>query len=98
MAGALMGRSVDVASGRRTGEILVAAGTITPEQLEEALLVRREDPREVEEILLSLGYLTKGDLARALARREAVRQVSRHAARQTVREGKRTRDRERIRP
>ncbi len=64
-----MGRSVDVASGRRTGEILVAAGSITTEQLEEALLLQREDPREVGKILLSLGHVTKSNLAKALARR-----------------------------
>ncbi len=64
-----MGRSVDVASGRRTGEILVASGSITSEQLEEALLVQREDSRELGKILLSMGHVTKADLARALARR-----------------------------
>ncbi len=58
-----------VAAGKKVGEALVAAGSITPEQLEEALLVQREDPRELGKILLSLGYVTEADMARALARR-----------------------------
>ena len=55
--------------GGRIGDILVAAGEITPEQLEEALALQREDRREIGQILLSLGYVGKAGLARALAAR-----------------------------
>ncbi len=57
------------AGGGKVGEALVAAGNITPEQLEEALLIQRQDPRELGKILLSLGYVGEVDLARTLARR-----------------------------
>ncbi len=55
--------------GGRIGEILVSEGKITPEQLEEALLLQREDRREIGQILLSLGYIGKVDLAKSLAKR-----------------------------
>ncbi len=55
--------------GQKVGEALVAAGSITPDQLEEALLVQRKDRRELGEMLLSLGYVVEDDMARALARR-----------------------------
>jgi hypothetical protein len=35
------------AAGKKVGEAFVVAGIITPERLEEALLVQRGDPREV---------------------------------------------------
>ena len=53
----------------RIGDILVSEGKITPEQLEEALLLQREDRREIGQILLSLGYIGKVDLAKGLAKR-----------------------------
>jgi type IV pilus assembly protein PilB len=53
----------------RIGDILVSEGKITPEQLEEALALQREDRREIGKILLSLGYVKEVDLAKALARR-----------------------------
>ncbi len=55
--------------GGRIGDILIAEGKITPEQLEEALLLQQEDRREVGQILLSLGYIDKADLAKSLAKR-----------------------------
>ncbi len=54
---------------RGVGEILVSRGTITARQLEEARIARRTDPRDVEDILLSLGYVCAADLARATAER-----------------------------
>lgn len=69
MVKALMGRSMEIASGKRIGETLVAEGSITREQLEEALLIQREDSREMGQILRSLGYITKADLARSLAKK-----------------------------
>ena len=55
--------------GGRIGDILVSEGKITEEQLEQALAMQKHDPREIGKILLSLGYVNKVDLARALARR-----------------------------
>ena len=55
--------------GGRIGDILVSEGKITPEQLEEALANQRHDRRELGQILLSLGYIDKVDLAKALATR-----------------------------
>jgi type IV pilus assembly protein PilB len=55
--------------GGRIGDILIAEGKITQEQLDEALLLQREDRREIGQILLSLGYVSKVDLARGLALR-----------------------------
>jgi type IV pilus assembly protein PilB len=55
--------------GGRIGDILVAEGKITQEQLEEALACQHEDRRELGQILLSMGYIDKVDLAKALATR-----------------------------
>jgi type IV pilus assembly protein PilB len=55
--------------GGRIGDILIAEGKISQEQLDEALLLQREDRREIGQILLSLGYVSKVDLARSLALR-----------------------------
>jgi type IV pilus assembly protein PilB len=57
------------ATGGRIGDILISEGKVTPEQIEEALAIQRKDRREIGQILLSLGYVGKSDLARALARR-----------------------------
>jgi type IV pilus assembly protein PilB len=54
-------------SGDRIGDILLSEGTISREQLDLALTMQRNDPRRLGEILLSLGYVTAADLARALA-------------------------------
>ncbi len=55
--------------GGRVGDILLSMGKVTEEQLEHALIMQKDDPRELGKILLSLGYVEKKDLARALARR-----------------------------
>jgi type IV pilus assembly protein PilB len=57
------------ATPRKLEEILLSQGKITPEQLEEALLLQQEDRRELGQILLSLGYISKVDLAKSLALR-----------------------------
>ena len=61
--------------GGELGEILVSEGKISREQLEEALLVQREDTREIGRILLELGYVGEADLARVLARRLSLKYV-----------------------
>jgi type IV pilus assembly protein PilB len=56
--------------GSKLGEVLVSEGKISPEQLEEALAIQREDGRrQLREILVSMGYASEVDLARALAKR-----------------------------
>ena len=55
--------------GGRIGDILISEGKITQGQLEEALLLQKEDRREIGQILLSLGYINKLDLAQSLAKR-----------------------------
>ena len=55
--------------GGRIGDILLSMGKVTEEQLDQALIMQKDDPREVGKILLSLGHIEKGDLAEALARR-----------------------------
>ena len=55
--------------GGRIGDILLSMNKVTEEQLDEALLMQKDDPREIGKILLSLGHIQKTDLAEALARR-----------------------------
>ena len=55
--------------GDKLGETLLAEGKITRAQLDEALSVQRHDQRQLGQILLSAGYVSPADLARALARR-----------------------------
>ena len=57
------------------GDILLSGGRISREQLEEALLIHREDTRDVGRILLDLGYVDEADLAQALAARLRLRYV-----------------------
>ncbi len=57
------------ASGGRIGDILVAQGKVTREQLEQALVLQKDDPRELGQLLLTLGHVSKEDLAQALAQR-----------------------------
>jgi hypothetical protein len=44
-----------LAASCKLEEILLSQGTITPEQLNEALTMQREDRREIGQVLLSLG-------------------------------------------
>ncbi|CAN5896541.1 hypothetical protein BH23ACT11_BH23ACT11_01910 [soil metagenome] len=55
--------------GGRVGDILVAEGKISEEQLQEALDLRKHDSRNLGEILISLGLVEPADLAQALAQR-----------------------------
>jgi type IV pilus assembly protein PilB len=58
---------------KRTGEILVEMGLITPHQLEEALLEQKASHLRIGEILVSKGWVTNVALTEALARRQGVR-------------------------
>lgn len=56
-------------SKKRTGEILVEMGLITPQQLEEALEEQKTTHRRIGEILVAKGWITNTELTQALARR-----------------------------
>ena len=56
-------------SARKTGEILISQGKLTQDQLDQALELQRNDPRDLGKILVSSGYVTSDDLGRALAQR-----------------------------
>jgi type IV pilus assembly protein PilB len=56
----------------RIGEILVQRGLITERQLLEALERHREEGRPVGEVLVSMGYVGRSDLGRALADQQGV--------------------------
>ncbi len=56
-------------AGLKIGEILVAEGKISEEQLQRALDLQKDDSRNLGEILLFLDLVSPADLAQALARR-----------------------------
>ncbi|MFQ6130870.1 MAG: GspE/PulE family protein [Armatimonadota bacterium] len=57
-----------VKSALKLGEILVAEGILTPEQLEEALAVQKGSKEYLGSILIELGYASRSDVGRALQR------------------------------
>lgn len=56
----------------RIGEMLVAGGLVSPEQVEEALAKQKADGGKTFEILVSLGHLDKDALHEFLSRQEGV--------------------------
>lgn len=50
----------------RLGEILIARGQITPEQLEEALELQKQSGELIGQILIKLGYVTENEVLHAL--------------------------------
>src|SRR5215207_5482169 len=63
-----MDKRLDITGGR-IEDVLLAEGKVTRDQLEEAQRARSEDRRDLSDILLSLGYIGKADLAKALAKK-----------------------------
>lgn len=61
--------------GKRTGEILIEMGLLTPQQLEEALAEQRVSHKRVGEIAVARGWVAKHDLYEALARRLGVKHI-----------------------
>lgn len=59
--------SLEALSKQRLGEILVAIGAITPEQLEEATEAQGTDSKRIGQILIGQGVITHKDLALALS-------------------------------
>ncbi len=58
---------------KRTGEILVEMGLLTPQQLEEALEEQKTSHLRIGEVLVAKGWITHTELTEALARRLGVR-------------------------
>ena len=59
-------------SRKKIGEILVGAGKITPEQLEEGLAHAKAERKKVGEALVEKGYLDEETLAKALAKQSGL--------------------------
>jgi type IV pilus assembly protein PilB len=57
---------------KKLGELLVQSGVLTPEQLEQALALQRDEKGLLGEILLRLGFVRQADLGRALAEQHGV--------------------------
>ncbi|MBA2443635.1 MAG: Flp pilus assembly complex ATPase component TadA [Rubrobacter sp.] len=53
----------------KTWDVLLAQGKINEGQIQRAVEVQREDPRDLGKILVSLGFITEEDLGRANAQR-----------------------------
>jgi hypothetical protein len=64
-------------AGKKVGEVLVAAGSITPEQLQEASLVQREDPRELGGAAGEIGGILDGVLLRVADQLEKDQELGR---------------------
>ena len=69
-----MDKQLDI-RGDRVGDVLLAEGKVTRGQLDEARQVQIQDHRDLSDILLTLGYIGKEDLARALARKLRLKYV-----------------------
>jgi len=61
---------------KRLGELLIQRGALTPEQLEQALAVQREEKELLGEILLRIGAVRQADLGKALAEQHGVPYVA----------------------
>ena len=61
--------------GKRTGEILVDMGVLTPEQVEAALIEQRVSQLRIGDIALAKGWVTKAQLMEALGKRMGVRHL-----------------------
>jgi type IV pilus assembly protein PilB len=60
-------------TGKPTGEVLVDMGLLTQEQVDIATVEQQQSHQRIGEIALSKGWVTKGDLMQALARRLGVK-------------------------
>ncbi|MFH0917443.1 MAG: ATPase, T2SS/T4P/T4SS family [bacterium] len=59
--------------GKRTGDVLIEMGLLTPDQVDEVLAEQRVSHLRVGDIALAKGWVTKRDLMEALASRLGVR-------------------------
>src|SRR5215217_8980865 len=69
-----MDKQLDI-RGDRVADLLLADGKVTRGQLDEARRVQIQDHRDLSDILLSLGYIGKEDVAKALARKLRLKYV-----------------------
>ena len=69
-----MDKQLDI-RGDRVADVLLADGKVTRGQLDEARRVQIQDHRDLSDILLSLGYIGKEDLAKAMARKLRLKYV-----------------------
>ena len=60
-------------SGKRTGEVLIEMGVLTPEQVDQAIEEQRTTRQRIGDIALSKGWCTKAKLMEALAMRLGVK-------------------------
>ncbi len=60
---------------KRLGQILISAGKITPEQLENALNKQRKTARKLGAILIEEGYISESELAKTLSQKFKVPSV-----------------------
>lgn len=65
-----------MARRRRLGELLIAGGLITPEQLAEGLAQQKHAGKRIGEILVDIGYITESDVFGALGDQLGVPYVS----------------------
>ena len=69
-----MDKQLDI-RGDKVADVLLAEGKVTRGQLDEARRVQIQDHRDLSDILLSLGYIGKEDLAKAMARKLRLKYV-----------------------
>ena len=60
-------------SGKRTGEVLVEMGLLTPEQVDQAIAEQRVSHQRIGDIALEKGWVTKATLMEALGLRLGVK-------------------------
>jgi type IV pilus assembly protein PilB len=63
------------ARGDKVWEVLVSQGKLTEEQLQQALRVQAVQGKDLGKVLVDLGYVSRKDLAQALARRLRIEYV-----------------------
>ena len=68
------------ASNKKIGELLCDNSHLQPTELDVALGQQREDPRPIGEILLDLGYISRGQLNEGLALQAGIERVNVAAA------------------
>jgi type IV pilus assembly protein PilB len=61
---------------KRIGELLVEAGVLSQQQLEQALFAQRKDGRKLGQLLIELGFATEEQLTQTLSRQLSVPWVS----------------------
>src|SRR4051812_20115463 len=62
----------------RLGDMLVAAGIVTPADIDEALAVQKGSGRRLGEVLVSLGKVTEHQLAQVLSNQLSIPWVNLH--------------------